>query len=598
MISLLALSLSLPALAAGPVASSTLDGADGKLHPTFAFDGLLQTGWAEGAPGYGEESWIELDTGRSTELFSLSIWPGNLAQGAKSYREYTRPKLVTVMVDGEPAGEPIRLVDKMQRLDVPLEGTGRRVRLQVDEVFEGIVYSDLYIAEMAINFVEGGGKDKSDAWWEGRTATSLLEEHEAEVEEAYFAYKEAEFGDRDALAQLMNTAADGPVAARSLIPRYAAYGFRAQAMRPSVKAQSALRKLRDANAIPALELAALRATGSDQKELLEDVEIFKAIQDLESGGNRNLPYWGATGWEPGALRSFEEPLALEIDVLGQVLVADTGNSRVVRFNENGRPAKVWGSPEADISNAWFSTGRPWYVSGSKPGDGVGQFQNPIDIELIPGKESDAFAVLDATGRVRIFDEEGRPQISWTVEVRSVAEAGLGGEGYLAWVPKKGVLVAIIGDDVVGYSLDSEERFRWELEDGTPNAVEVMPNGKLLCAYHDEIIQYSLVGFRFGTVINTEVLKGGFEDLDLTVDEKGKLWLFTDTGWVYKFKKPGKVDLQVMVTDEPVRRPRIAVQEGLMFYTSYDSVKQIDVLQIILDQEQQADLEASQPVDEW
>lgn len=587
------LALMLPALAAGPSASSTKESSDGDLKPVLAFDGLFQTAWSEGAPGYGEGEWIELDLGKATEMKSISIWPGNMSKGSESFQQYTRPKVLHLEVDGQPVGEPHRLVDEMARVDLPLGVSGRKVRVVVDEVFEGIVYSDLYITEIAIDFVEYNGTDRSDGWWTGREAEKMWQDHDEKVAVLFDKYKAAEFGDREALAELMDLAIDGPLLARKRIPQYAAYGYRAQAMRSSDKALEAIRKLRDANGIPAVELAALRAVGKDLDALQEQVEIFRAIQTLQSGGDRNVPYWGKTGWEPGALQSFGEPLAIEVDQLGNVLVADTGNSRVVAYDDAGKPTRTWGAPKADISNLWFSRGRPWYVSGSAPGEGSQEFVNPIDVELIPGKTADAFAVLDSTNRVRVFDEEGRPQISWTVEVRDAPEPGLGGEGYLLWVAKKKVLLAIVGNDAVGYNLQSEELFRWELKDGTPNAAEALPNGKLLFDYHDEIIQYSLDGFRFGTVIDTKIMKGGFEDLDMTLDEKGKLWVFTDTGWVYKFKKPGKLELKVRVSKDFIKRPRVAVREGILFYTSTDKVKQVDVLQTILDQEQQAELKEAE-----
>ncbi len=591
------LALLAPAIAAGPAASSFKEASDGDLKPALAFDGLLQTAWSEGAAGYGEGEWLELDHGRSTEMKSLSIWPGNMTQGSDSYEQYTRPKLIRILVDGEQLGEPHRLVDEWGRVDIPLGVTGRKVRVVVDEVFEGIVYSDLYLTEVAVDFVEYGGAERADGWWKGREAERMWEQHDGNIADQFAAYKEAEFGDREALAELMDLAVDGPLLARKRIPNYAKYGYRAQAIRGSGKALEAIRKLRDANGISALELAASRAVEGDREDLLEQVEIFRAIQELQSGGDRNIPYWGQSGWEPGALQGFGEPLAIEIDQLGNVLVADVGNSRIVQFDDQGRATRSWGGAKADITNTWFSRGRPWYVSGAAPGEGSGEFTNPLDVELIPGKESDAFAVLDATNRVRVFDEEGRPVISWTVEVRSVPEPALGGEGYLAWVPKKKTLVAVIGDDVVGYNLQSEELFRWELEDGTPNAMEDLPNGKLLFDYHDEIVQYSLDGFRFGTIIDTKIIKGGFEDLDLTLDEKGKLWVFTDTGWVYKFKKPGKVDLAVRLTDDYIKRPRIAVQDGILLYTTNDTVHTIDVLQTILDQAQNEDLkEAEEAMD--
>ena len=81
-------------LAATPRGSSTLRDAEGVRHtPDLAFDGLMKTGWAEGDAGYGEGSWLELTLDRKTTLNSISIWPGDLSQGARSHRclLYTSP---------------------------------------------------------------------------------------------------------------------------------------------------------------------------------------------------------------------------------------------------------------------------------------------------------------------------------------------------------------------------------------------------------------------------------------------------------------------------------------------------------------------------
>ena len=125
-------------LAATPRGSSTLRDSDGVRHTADrAFDGLMKTGWAEGDAGYGAGSWLELSLDRKTTLNSVSLWPGDLSQGARSHREHSRPKLIRVFVDGQQIGEPIRLQDKMARVDLPLGGIeGRTVRIVVDEVWK------------------------------------------------------------------------------------------------------------------------------------------------------------------------------------------------------------------------------------------------------------------------------------------------------------------------------------------------------------------------------------------------------------------------------------------------------------------------------
>ena len=133
---------------AGTKASSTKDNN----LAAAAVDGLLHTTWMEDASGYGSGEWLEVDLSKQTQINQLSIWPGNLSEGAKSYKQYSRPKVIRIEVDGVQVGDAIRLLDKPRRIDVPLDTTGRKIRIVVDEVFEGVVYADLAITEISVNF--------------------------------------------------------------------------------------------------------------------------------------------------------------------------------------------------------------------------------------------------------------------------------------------------------------------------------------------------------------------------------------------------------------------------------------------------------------
>jgi hypothetical protein len=571
-------------LAATPRGSSTLRDTEGVRHNAdLAFDGLMKTGWAEGDEGYGEGSWLELTLDSKTTLNTLSIWPGDLSEGARSHREHSRPKLVRVLVDGAQVGEPHRLQDELKRIDIPLGGVeGRTIRLVIDEVFEGFVYSDLYIAEMAVNFPDTAPLTRMESWLAGAEAAKLLDKHIAAVEADYFAHKEAEFGDEAAFARLCDAASDGPDYLASKAAAYVPMGYRVQAIQSSEKAREALRKLGDSNAIPALEMAALRSYGREQAAREEEVEIFYAYQELIGGPNLNVPYWGTEGWEPGALQGFGEPLAITADRETNLFIADTGNNRIQRFTDQGQANRQWG-PGADITNIWFEKGRPWYVSGAAAGDEPGRFMNPLDVEMIPEKEGDGFAVLDAAGRIQIFDMEGRLTIGWTMDVRWPAEPRLGGQGYLAWMPKQEVLIGVIGDQAIVYTLDSEEVTRFELQDGTPDALTIDRKGKqLLIADGSEIVLYNTDGFRFGTIIDIGEYTQGFESMDMALDQDRKLWVITDTGWVFKFKKPGKLEFSIRITERPLIHPRIAVYDGILYLTSNNAIQRIDVLQMLLD----------------
>ncbi len=587
---------------AKPMASSVATDAGGKHTADLALDGLLSTGWAEGGVGHGDGAWWEFDLATPTKLEVVSFWGGNLSEGKKSFREYARPKLVRLFVDGVQQGEKddegnfkgFRLQDELKRIDIPVDvPAARKVRIEVVEAFEGFVFADCYLSEVAVNFTEGErgrAVEKVDAWRASKEGAKLLEKHEAEVIEAFTTHK-ADEDENVALDFLMAAAGDGPTYLRKKVTSLVPEGYRTAAIVPDDKAMEALLKLKDPNGIPGLEMAALRSIGKQQKEIRENIEIFYAYQELTSGGRRNIRAWGEAGWEVGALRGFGEPMPLEIDRFGQLYVGDVGNNRVQMFDQEGLSAKQWGA-KPDVSNLWFDGRRTWYAAGSGAGDEQGSFVNPVDVELIPGKEADKFATLDATGRVQIFDEEGRPLIGWTVRVDHKLQAKVGGEGYLAWVPQRKQLVVFLGDTATVFTLDSEEVARWEVKDGTPNAVEVGKDGKLYLAFGSNVTQYGTDGFRYATVIGDDILGEGFEDLDLTRDEAGRLWALTDTGWVFNFKKPGKLDWKVKVSDVAFQRPRFAVSQGMVFVTDRDRIVKADALQIRADEEDAKKAEAA------
>ena len=68
MLPLLVLPLSFAASSSPATASSFATDESGKHTADLATDGLLRTGWAEGASGHGEGSWIEIDLGTKTKL--------------------------------------------------------------------------------------------------------------------------------------------------------------------------------------------------------------------------------------------------------------------------------------------------------------------------------------------------------------------------------------------------------------------------------------------------------------------------------------------------------------------------------------------------
>jgi len=576
------------------VKASSEHETDDQEHPAeAAFDGLLGSGWIEGEAGTGKGAWIELDLRVSTDIQTLSVWPGNLSEGKKSYREYSRPHTVTIKVDGKPVGNPLRILDEVQRLDIPVGQQGRVLRLEIDEVYEGFVFTDCTISELAVNYVEskGAAQAELEEWQQSEEGLAARESYLEELNDHYQKHRLAEFGAPESLAWIMDAAGDGSHYLRAPVQKRVPMGSRAQALHSDKEAIDALRKLKDANSIPAFEMAQLRATGKDKAWLQELVEIFYAYQELIGGGNPNVSYWGETGWSEGALQSFGEPIPVAIDRFGSVYVADVGNNRVQRFAQDGRPDRVWGG-DPDIADTWFGRGRPWYVSGSAPGDGPGQFHNPIAIELIPEKEMDLIAIMDAERRVQIFDPEGNQLIGWNLNTDREVEPGLGGEGHLAYMASKGLLYAFFGSEAIAFDIHGQEILRFDIEDGTPNDVLVYKN-KFLLVYRDAIIRYEADGFRDRQMWDMDDFDQGYEDVDLAMDEEGAVWAVTDTGRAFKFKRPGKLDFQVDISEYSFEHPRFCVHDGLLHVTDRDQIFVIDALQLRIDEEEAALQEAEE-----
>jgi hypothetical protein len=581
----LSLGLAGPALAGSVKASSELKDADGVKHPASnAFDGLLNTGWAEAATGGGSGSWIEVSLDRPTEVAAVSIWPGNLSKGERSLKEFGRPVTVTVALIGgpEPVSTQVRLPELEKtgptRVDIPVVGTAKTVRITMDDADPGYVFNDTFIAEIAVNFNVGTPAPevaKVADWVASAAGQKAAAADKDTIVGLFDRISAAQFGDDEALDQLIVRASDGAPAVRAQAARTVPYGFRVHAIPPDFVAVDALLKLKDSNAIPAIQMAALRTTGKDSRTLALKAEMFEAYQEMVGGGRRNIPAWGIEGWEHGALRSFGEPMPAQVDRFGDLYVADVANNRVQRFGSRGIADKWFGHAEADITNAWIDGTRKYYASGSRPGRGAGELTIPLDIAMIPGKDADGFAVVDASKRVSLWDEAGNPTLSWDVRSDVRLDDGVGGEAYVEYV--KGKLVVFWAGDAFVYSLEGEELATWEIEDGVPNGTVAFKNGKLGLVFGDSLIQYTIDGFRYGTIVHDE-LGEGFENWDVTLDERGKLWAVTDHGYVFKFKKPGKLDFSIPISDYSLGRPRLAAVDDFVFVVDDDKILRIDALE--------------------
>jgi hypothetical protein len=573
---------------ATPKASSELKNTEGvKFTAANAFDGMLSTAWAEADEG-AAGAWIELKLDKPAEIGSVSIWPGNLADGRKSVKEYGRPKslTVTVMTKGEPvtvtALTPDLVNDGPQRIDLALPEpvVATSVRVTIDDGDDGYVYDGTYIAEIGFDLgrsTQPDAVEKHREWLASDASLTARNKNEDSVLGWFELAANAEIGNVDMLSKIMAQAADGAPFVRDHA-KAVPLGWRVQAIPADETAVDALLKLKNPNAIPAMAMAALRSPGKRGRELAEQVEYFEAYADMLGGGRKNLAAWGETGWESGAIRTFGEPLPIIVDVLGNVLVADVGNSRVQRFTELGVVDKAWGGGEPGITDAWFPKRRKYYVSGAAPGEEPGRFEVPIDLTRIPGKDADGFAVLDMKGRVRVFDESGAATASWKLRTDDTVDSGVGGAAFLEYTGGK--IVVAWGSEAFVYTLAGEEATTFKITDGAPNGATALKGGKVGFIVADKLVMYSVDGYRHGEVQGTGNERGeGYEDWDATLDAKGKLWFFTDEGTLVKHKKPGKVDWVVQVPGAPFDHPRIAVKDDVVWIADRDHVERVDALEL-------------------
>ena len=143
-------------------------------------------------------------------------------------------------------------------------------------------------------------------------------------------------------------------------------------------------------------------------------------------------------------------------------------------------------------------------------------------------------------------------------------------------------MAIVQNQARVHNLEGEEIGAFSIEDGVPRAVIADPRGHVLFGYRDQVVRYHTEGFRFGTIITSDQIGVGHEDISMALDEKKKLWILTDNGTATKFKKPGAVDFTLRAIERPIKTPRIAVREGIMFVLAEDTIEQLDILQLQMD----------------
>jgi len=176
----------------------------------------------------------------------------------------------------------------------------------------------------------------------------------------------------------------------------------------------------------------------------------------------------------------------------------------------------------------------------------------------------------------VIDGDGKFVRSWSLGVSTPLSPRIGGNGHIA-VAKKSVVVAW-GDQAYVFGLDGKLLKQFDFTDGSPGGLIGFSNGKFGATYDGELIMYSVDGFRHGDVLNGTIPRG-YEYFDATLDDAGKLWIITDTGYAIKYKKPGKVDFQVKLVDYSFDIPRADVYQDRVFITNDDKILRFDALEL-------------------
>ena len=73
-------------------------------------------------------------------------------------------------------------------------------------------------------------------------------------------------------------------------------------------------------------------------------------------------------------------------------------------------------------------------------------------------------------------------------------------------------------------------------------------------------------------------------MDLTVDDKGSVWLLTDASDLYQFTSSGKLKEKMRIESLSLQHPRIAMYDEMLYVSSEDQIRTYDIKQMRLDQE--------------
>lgn len=580
---LAAASLPLTASAA-PKFSSSSNHDSGKvvLGPELAFDGLLNTSWAEGKSGDGAGEWIEVDLGEDRTIAVVSVWAGDFAS-KEAWKGRGRGAEITVSGKG-PDGEfsvGAELGDRFSRKDVSIGKNVRTLRVTIDSVHLGDVFESTHIAEIAFDFHDSNLTKEALTTAEekinkevarSRSTRELPELEPPTLKEAYLDCKDnTEYSANfKVLGAIVTSGWQWRI---PFVQKFVPVGYRRQALQFNAKAAGYLVKLKDPNAISYFESAAAGTQNLDDREwLFLEVKYLLAEQDLRRSRRATVPQWGSTGFENGAFMSRGEALDIEVDSAGNLWTIDVGNNRIQRFTPAGTADKVLGG-EGGIAEKWFGDKGDPYATAAMPGTEVGQFEQPLAISV---GNYDVLVVIDSALRVQTWDAEFVPKAQWTIDKDWKPSSGRGaGTPIITWLDDD--FYFIIKDEVFIYTAAGELKTRYVLEGGDVQAAVIAAGGKLLVrhAATTEIIEYKPAdGFRQGKFLKGGVPDDGSEDWDMCTDSDDNLYVATDGGNVHIWNKRGKFIETLQPWERARNMPRCAVNGPIVYVIAKDEIARI------------------------
>jgi sugar lactone lactonase YvrE len=281
---------------------------------------------------------------------------------------------------------------------------------------------------------------------------------------------------------------------------------------------------------------------------------------------RFLLAWGKRGSAPG---EFDFPIGIAVDRQGEVFVSDFYNSRVQRFNRDGKPLSsfpVLPNPggmaldrrgnlylthfsamkqkeekKPDRVTVYTGDGRllcQWGTTGS----GDGQFDYPGGIAV--GRDGRVYVADQTNRRVQVFDPTGKFLFKW-------GEYGIKPGQFGGNISRKS---RVGGPQFV--AVDGEGNV-YTTEGSVARVQKFTADGKFLLAWGQDLDKPGEFG---GSFLKNS--KGGIRGaMAICLDDEGKLWVSSVSGRVQQFTKDGNY-LQRLGTGEGTAPGQFIVPHGL------------------------------------